>query len=762
MSPVPMLFHSITPKQLVLFAILPVLAVEGMAVPQPPQDSTLLTIDRIFGSREFLGRFSGQGRWIEDGAAYTMTEPSKTVTGGRDIVRYATESGERSILVSAEQLVPAGSKEPLSIDDYSWSGDMAELLLFTNSRRVWRQNTRGDYWILDRSSGSLAKLGANAPPSSLMFAKLSPDGKRVAYVSEHNLFVENCSTHTVIPLTHDGSRSTINGTFDWVYEEEFGLRDGFRWSPDGMAIAYWQLDAKGVRDFLLINNTDSTYSFTIPVQYPKVGETLSACRVGVVSATGGSTLWFTPEGDPRQNYIAWMEWAGNAKAVAFQYLNRLQNRNELILGDASTGKLRTILTDRDSAWVEVVDQVVWMKKGERFTWVSEKDGWSHVTLHTRDGGQLHRVTPGNWDVTRIYRFDSDNQWLYYQASPESPTGRFLYRASVDQPGTIERLTPATARGVHNYNVAPNGRWAFHTSSSIDTPPISELVSLPDHRTVRILADNAALRGALGKLTLGSTEFFRVEGGEGIQFDGWRILPPGFDPTKRYPVLTYIYGEPAGQTVLDQWGGTGYLWHQLLAQRGYIVVSMDNRGTPAPRGRAWRKSIYRQIGILASRDQADAMRQIRQWPFVDSTRVGIWGWSGGGSMTLNMLFRYPDLYQVGMAVASVPDERLYDAIYQERYMGLLSDNEEGYRLGSPITHAANLKGKLLLVHGTGDDNVHYQGTERLINTLVAANKQFSLMVYPNRSHGIYEGPNTTRHLYTLMTEFLEKNLPPGPR
>jgi dipeptidyl-peptidase-4 len=730
----------------------------------PPQgaDSTLLSIDRIFVSREFVGRGFGQARWIDDGEAYTVLEASKSVPRGRDIVRYGSATGERSVLISAEQLVPKGEKTPLVLENYSWSADRTKLLIFTNSRRVWRQHTRGDYWLLDLRTGLLRKLGRNAPGSSLMFAKFSPDGGRVAYVWGQNIYVQECSTLVVTQLTHDGSRTTINGTFDWVYEEEFGLRDGFRWSPDGRWIAYWQLDASGVRDFLLINNTDSLYSFTIPVQYPKVGETLSACRVGVVAASGGETRWFAPPGDPRNNYIAWMEWAGNASEIAFQYLNRLQNRNELIFADITSGALRTVLVEEDSAWVEVVDDLVWLEGGKRFTWDSEKNGWAQVYLHGRGGEELWRITPGSRDVTRAYRLDGRGEWLYYQASEGSPSQRFLYRASVNNPGTIERLTPTDARGVHTYDVAPNGRWAFHTFSTIDTPPLSELISLPEHRTVRVLADNAQLLSALQRVRRGKTEFFRVETEGGIQLDGFRILPPEFDPGKRYPVLVYVYGEPAGQTVIDSWGGSGGLWHQMLAQKGYIVLSVDNRGTPAPRGREWRKSIYRQIGILASQDQAAAMREIRRWPFVDSTRVAIWGWSGGGSMTLNMLFRYPELYQTGMAVASVPDQRLYDAIYQERYMGLPSGNAEGYRLGSPITYAGNLQGKLLLVHGTGDDNVHYQGAERLINALVAANKQFTMMVYPNRSHGIYEGENTTRHLYTLLTEFLTAHCEPGPR
>jgi len=296
---------------------------------------------------------------------------------------------------------------------------------------------------------------------------------------------------------------------------------------------------------------------------------------------------------------------------------------------------------------------------------------------------------------------------------------------------------------------------------MDNPPIHELISLPNHKSVRILEDNSELRTKVKTLKRKPTEFFRVDIGEGVLLDGYQIKPYNFDPVKKYPVLFYVYGEPWGQTARDAWGGNTYLWHLMLAQQGYIIMSIDNRGTPSPRGRDWRKCIYRQIGILASADQAAAVRVIRKWEYVDSTRIGIWGWSGGGSMSLNAIFRYPDLYHTAMAIASVPDQRYYDTIYQERYMGLPEDNAEGYKNGSPITFARQLKGNLLLVHGTGDDNVHYQGAEALINELIKHNKHFTMMAYPNRSHGIYEGTGTTLHLRKLLTRYLFENLPAGP-
>jgi dipeptidyl-peptidase-4 len=742
-----------------LLAVLLVVVIGSPATAQQ-SDSTLLTLERIFGSQEFSSQRFGPARWIDDGAGYTTLEPAGNPEIGRDLVRYETATGQRSILAPAQKLIPPGGSKALNIENYAWSPDGRRLLIFTNSQRVWRQNTRGDYWVVDLATWQLRKLGGEAKPSTLMFAKFSPDNRAVGYVRENNIYIEDLVGYKITQLTYDGSRTIINGTFDWVYEEEFGLRDGFRWSPDSKSIAYWQLDAAGVRDFLMINNTDSLYSFAIPVQYPKVGTANSACRVGVVSASGGATRWMEVPGDPRNNYIARMDWAASSEEIALQHVNRLQNTNELMLGNARTGAVRTIITEKDSAWVDVGDDLHWLDNGKQFTWVSEREDWRHVYMISRDGANARSITAGAYDVESVQRIDDKGGWLYFIASFDNPAQRYLYRIRLDGKSKPERLTPQDLRGTNSYNISPDGKWAFHTYSTFDLPRATVLVQLPKHDVVRELASNKALRAKVRILKQKPAEFFRVNIG-GVELDGWMIKPYNFDANKKYPVLFHVYGEPAGQTVLDGWGGGDKLWHLMLAQQGYIVMSVDNRGTPAPRGRAWRKIVYRQIGILASKDQAAACRVIRRWPFVDSTRIGIWGWSGGGSMTLNMMFRYPELYHTGMSVAPVTDQRYYDTIYQERYMGLPQDNPDGFKDGSPITFAHQLQGNLLLVHGTGDDNVHYQNSEALINTLVRANKPFTMMAYPNRSHGIFEGRGTTRHLYELLTRYLRENLPPGP-
>jgi len=729
-------------------------------------DSDLLTLDRI-GRGEFRAQAYGPIRWTAGGAAYTVLEPSASVKDAEDLVQYDVATGRRAILVPASRLVPPGDSVPIAIEDFAWCPAGPSLLIYTNSQRVWRQHTRGDYWLVDTTSWSLRKLGPGAKPSTLMFATFSPDGRRVAYVREHNLYVEDVAGGTVTQLTNDGSPTVVNGTFDWVYEEELNLRNGFRWSPDGQRIAYWQLDMDSVRNFDLINDTDSLYSFVIPVQYPKAGTTNSAARIGVVSAAGGPTRWLDIPGDPRNQYPARMDWAASPRELVIQRLNRLQNTDDVMLGDAETGSVRTILTERDSAWVNVVDDLRWLDGGKTFLWVSERDGWRHLYRISRDGKTVRLLTPSAFDLISpdaafgsayVHAVDTTGGWAYFSASPDNATQRYLYRARLDGKGRPERLTPAAQAGSHDYDIAPGARWGLHTWSRFDRPPMIDLVRLPRHETIRGLVDNAELVGRLAKLRTRPVEFFHAAADDGTRLDGWMLKPADFDSTRRYPVLFHVYGEPASQTVLDEWSGFQNLWHRMLTQQGYIVASVDNRGTPAPRGRAWRKSIYGRIGVLASADQAAAVRDLSHHPYVDPARIGIWGWSGGGSMSLNAILRYPDLYAMAMAVAPVPDLRLYDTIYQERYMGLPSDNADGYRLGSPITFAQQLRGKLLVVHGSGDDNVHFQGTERLVDALVAAGKPFTMMDYPNRTHCICEGPGTTRHVFQLLERYLHENLP----
>jgi dipeptidyl-peptidase-4 len=741
------------------------------AYAQSPAITDLLR--REFVTRDFAVKSIGPVRWIGKGEFYTVLEPSGKGDEFRDLVRYETASARREVLVSASQLVPTGGDKPLKIESYELSKDLGRVLIFTNSRRVWRQNTRGDYWVLDRKTGSLRKLGDGGPPASLMFAKFSPDGSMVAYVRFNNIYIEDLRNGVATRLTFDGGDKIVNGTTDWVYEEEFFLRDGFRWSPDGKRIAYWQFDTHEVDNFALVYDTGAPYKVMtgIPypefgvypvvrqIPYPQPGAKNSSVRVGVVPALGGETLWMEVPGYANDNYIARMEWAGDSDTLVLEHLNRLQNTNDVLLADARTGTVRNIHQDHDAAWVDVVDDVKWLHGGKEFLWVSEQDGWRHVYVISRDGKQVRLVTPGAFDVIQVIGVDPDEQWLYFTASPENATQRYLYRIRIGETGKPERLTPANQPGTHSYQVSPDLSLAFHTHSTFDTPPLTDLVQLPDHKVLRMVEDNAKLRSAVKDLVSLPTEFVRLDIGEGVNLDGWLMKPLRFDPSRKYPVLVYVYGEPAAQTVVDQWDEG--VFHRALAQSGYVIVSFDNRGTPAPKGRAWRKIIYGSVGVLSSKEQALALLALEKThPYLDPNRVAVWGRSGGASNTLNLMFRHPEIYKVGMAVAPVPDQRLYDTIYQERFMGLPQDTADGYKAGSPINFAEGLQGKLLLVHGSGDDNVHYQGTELLVNRLIELGRPFDFMTYPGRTHALVEGSGTAFHLYSLLARYLEENLPPN--
>jgi len=727
-------------------------------------------LKRIFDSPAFAVKSFGQARWIRDGAAFTMVEDSPSTTGASDIVEYDTRTGKRTILVPASQLKPPGAQKAMRIEDYTWDKDLNRVLIFTESKKTWRTNSRGDYWLLDRAKNTLKKLGGNAPASSLLFAKFSPDGARVAYVRANNLYVEDLATGAIRALTSDGSETLVNGTSDWVYEEELNLRDGFRWSPDGREIAFWQFDSSGVEQFTLINDTDSLYPKVTRIPYPKVGTKNSAVRVGVVSVEGGEPRWMDIPGDPRENYIFRMDWVGSEGELVIGQLNRKQNTATVFLASASTRAAKVVYGDSDDAWVDVpegtgaglrIDGFDWLEGSRGFLWLSESDGWRRPYVVSLNGKPPVAMTSWAADVINLRGIDPGGKWAYFVASPENATQRYLYRLPLDRASGPVRVTPADQPGAHSYRISPDCKWAFHTYSRFDRPPVTELISLPEHKRVRMLEANATLQANAAASLNPPVEFVQVPVGEGVTLDGWLLKPRSFDPAKKYPIIIHVYGEPAGTTVLDGWMGSLTLFHRALADDGYLVASFDNRGTPAPKGRAWRKAVYGAVGVLSTKDQAEALLALaKERPYVDLGRVAVWGWSGGGTNTLNLMFRAPDLYRVGVAVAPVPDQKLYDTIYQERYMGLPDENAEGYRTGSAINFADGLRGKLLIVHGSGDDNVHFQGTERLVNRLIELGRPFDLMVYPNRTHSISEGQGTSLHVYCLIARYLEEHLPAG--
>ncbi|WP_286260506.1 S9 family peptidase [Pseudoalteromonas apostichopi] len=732
-----------------------------------------LSLEQIYKEKDFKAERSTYFTWLDDGTGYTVLEERESDKNtqddkakddehgvkGNDIVFYNADGTGRKVLVSYEKLIPKGDKEPLTVESYQWSKDGKWLMVFTNGEQVWRSRSRGDFWLLNLETDSLYQLGGeNIEAKKLMFAKFSPDSSKVAYVRDNNIYMEKVGSKAVTALTTDGNDTIVNGNFDWVYEEEFTIRDGFRWSPDNKSIAYWQLDTSGVKYFTMINNTDDLYPTLKEFPYPKAGEMNSAVKVGVVSLSDKKTRWAELGGDNRDRYIPRISWAGTGESLMIQDLNRPQSHNKVWLFDWQKQQLTKILEDKDDAFIEWFYKANWSKDGKFFIWHSERDGWRHLYRVSRDGKTVVDLTPGDYDIIDMLALNEDKNVMYFTASPDDPSQRYLFRTSLDGSSKPMRVTPASFDGSNSYYMSKDTSWAMHTISKFGTPPMKEIIKVSDHSNVKTLVENKALKEKLATEQLPTHEFFTVNARDGVELDGYIMFPANMDKSKKYPIVFYVYGEPWGSTVQDRWEGNSYLYKSYLTQQGFIVASVDNRGTRAPKGRDWRKSIYKKIGSITVRDQVDALDAMaKRWDVIDTDRVGVWGHSGGGSSTLNLLFRHGDKYKVGIASAPVPDIRLYDTIYQERYAGNPNTDPESYDNTSPITFAKDLQGKLLLIHGTGDDNVHYQGSERLINELVKHNKQFEFFSYPNRSHSLREGEGTTLHYHTMMANFFEKHL-----
>ena len=729
----------------------------GLGFAQKP-----LVLEEVLSGKLIQTKGIGAMNWLKDGERYSRLEPNAS-TGGTDVVAYRAKDNAREVIIPASQLVDPKSGKPIGVRSLIWSTDNKKVLIYNNTRRVWRYDTRGDYWLLNLEDHSLRQLGQGLPESSMMFAKFSPDGSKVAYVSRNNIYVEETGNQagTIQQLTKDGNDRFVNGTFDWVYEEEFGCRDGFRWSPDSQTIAYWQSDTEGTGWFDMINNVDSLYPTFVHFPYPKAGTANSAVKVGYVSANGGATTWIEIPGDPRNHYIPRMEFIPESNELFIQQMNRPQNTNKVWIAKIGETKATNIFTDQDAAWLETNDNVMWLKNNQYFTWESERSGWRHLYRVSRDGKEILPITQGDFDYIEQVGTDMQKGLVYFIASPDNFTQRYLYSAKLLGKGEVTRLSPMDEAGQHRYNMSPTGKWAVHTYSNAATPPVIDMVAFPKHQSVRLIEENQEAKQQYAALGVNSKEFIKVKSGD-LTLDAWMIKPRDFDPNKKYPVIIEVYGEPGSATVQDVWG-SGDLWQQYMSNQGYIVVSIENRGARAPRGREWRKCIYGEVGTFASEDQARGIQDMaRQYPFIDASRIGITGWSGGGSQTLNCMFRYPEVFATGIAIAAVADQRTYDTIYQERYMNTPQNNPEGYRKGSPISYASGLKGNLLFIHGTGDDNVHYQNAELLINQLVKYGKMFSFLSYPMRSHGIFEGEGTTLHLRKSMEKYWKENLPAGGR
>ncbi|MBI4409719.1 MAG: S9 family peptidase [Gemmatimonadetes bacterium] len=731
----------------VLQSLIPLALLAFATAPAPAQDR--LTPADLYTPELGLEDLD-QLRWTPVGDAFAYVE-ADSAGRGTDLWRMDVRTGERSRLVTGASLVPPGEREPIPIEGYEWSPDGSKLLLFSHAQRVWRLRTKGRFYIYDLAARTLRPI--SSAPGWQQFAKFSPDGRRIGFVRDHDLHVVDLTTGRETRLTADGGDAIINGTFDWVYEEELGLRDGWRWSPDGARIAFWRLDQSPIPRFFLIDELP-LYPQLFPIRYPKAGEPNSRVKVGVIELDGGRITWIDVE--PGDGYVARMDWAASPAELVVQRLNRHQNRLDVLLADVRTGRSRVLFTETDSAWIDpdwtgFEETLTWVRDGQQFLWTSERDGYHHIYLYQRDGSLARQLTRGEFDVVHWMGVDHGG-WVYYVAADPTPLERQLFRVRLDG-GRPQRLSQEP--GAHDeILLAPDARHYLEWYSRADAAPVRRLHSA-DGRVLRVLRDNADVRRRLAALGARPPEFFRFRTSDGVELNGWMIRPPDFDPERRYPVLMYVYGGPGSQTVLEAWGaGAGhsrYLWHQLLAQRGYIIASVDNRGTGS-RGRAFKKLTYLDLGTWEAHDQIEAARYLGSLPFVDPGRIGIWGASYGGTMSALTMMRGGTLFRAGIAVAPVTHWKLYDTIYTERYMRTPAENPEGYRRSAPLEHAAGLTGQLLLVHGTGDDNVHFQNTVQLVQALQDAGKQFALMVYPNRTHAL-----GGVHLYELYTRWIEQRL-----
>ena len=718
------------------------------------------------------------GRVLPNDVVWNESETGYFTIKDNNIVLVSTRGKEDKVILSSSQV------NNLEIESFSFSQSKNKILIFTQSVKVWRYNTRGDYWVYDFKKNEIQKLGRNMSGSSLMFAKFSPNERFVAYVSKEksesgirnsstsvNIYLESLDDRTIKKLTSsNGTKKLINGTFDWVYEEEFGCRDGFIFNEDGTRIAFWQIDANQVRDFYMINNTDSIYSYTIPVEYPKVGEDLTPARIGVINLTNEETTWMKIPGEQNKFYLPRMTWMPGRNDLMIQQLNRKQNHSKIYIANADNGSTELLMEEKDDAWVDLRSswpyqvQAGWkfINNGKEFLYTTEKDGWSHIYRFDITNKTEYLVTKGNYDVVKPLAYDEKNESVYFIASPENPTERYLYKTSAKGDGKLIRVTPDVLEGSHNYQISTKAKYAFHSFSNYFTRPMQAIVSLPNHKFINE-NQNMIEKYDLEKKKDHPLEFFEITTVDDVTMEGWIVKPKNLDKNKKYPVLFYFYSEPAGQTGVNRYGaGNNGLYDGNLGEDGYVYVTFDGRGTPSPKGRAWRKAIYRNIGRINVRDMAMGAKAVfEKYEFIDTSRVAVHGWSGGGTATLNCLFQYPEIFHTGIAVAAVANQLTYDNIYQERYMGDPKESYQDYVDGSPIKYAKNLEGNLLYIHGTGDDNVHYQNAEMLANELIKHKKIFYMLSYPNRSHGIRED-GAYPHVKLMFTDFLRKNCPPGGR
>ena len=739
------------------FALAALLAANGPALLPGYTSSSLhaqqklpLTLEDIWTKPTFRAAAVPGFNWMNDGRYYSALDAGS-------LVQHEVTTGKAlETLVAAADLQVASA--PLNVDGYSFNANEQKILFTTATEPIYRRSARASYFVFDRGSKKLTPLSSSGKQG---YATFSPDGQRVAFTRDNNVFVTDLATMKETAVTSNGLKNNlINGSADWVYEEEFGFAQGFFWSPDSKQLAYYTFDESQVPEYDM-QEWGGLYPKEYRFKYPKAGEKNSVVSVSAYDVASARTVKMDVGPEPDQ-YLPRVQWTTAPNTLSIQRLNRLQNKLEVLHADATTGKTRVVLTDTNPAYVEINDDLKYLDGGKQFLFTSEKDGYQHLYLHEMSGKLVRQVTKGNWEISAINGFDPKTGFVYYTSTEGSALQRHLYRINLK--GTGKKRISDAKDGTDVVNMSPDTKYFLNNHSSAGAPAVVSLREGSTGKLVKTLEDNAKLRQTLTQYDLGKFEFFTFKTSEGVDLNAWMIKPSNFDPAKKYPVLMHVYGGPSfgsssTQTVLDNAGGgtalSNYLWHQMLAEKGYIVVSVENRGTSG-RGSAFRKATYANLGKLETIDQGEGAKYLATLPYVDKARIGIWGWSYGGYMTSLAMTKNADLFKMGIAVAPVTNWRYYDTVYTERYLKTPQENPGGYDDNSPVQFAQNLKGKFLLVHGTGDDNVHFQNSIAFVDALIKANKDYQTLYYPNRNHGI-AGGNTRLHLYRQMTNFVLQNL-----
>lgn len=701
-----------------------------------------ITLDDIFSGRKFLPKGIQGLNPMKDGNTYCILE-------GDSINVYSYETGIFiKNLVNRREMIPEGDTAAIPITDFTFSADESKLLIPTATEYIYRYSSASKFYVWDIRKKELTPLTVTGKQR---LADFSPDASKVAFVRDNNLFVTDFSTKTEYQVTRDGKQNEIiNGTTDWVYEEEFAITKGFEWSPDGNFIAFYRFDESRVKEFSM-----TTWGELYPVEYrfkyPKAGEDNSLVTIHLYDVKNQlvKPVDIGPETD---QYIPRVRWTKIPGKLAVFRMNRLQSILDILLADAISGQSELIYREENPRYIDDshLDHFIFIDNN-RYLSTSEKSGHYHIYLNFIDRtAKPSQLTTGAWDVTDVYGYDEASGLVWYSAASLSPINREIW--TVDLKGKMKQVSEK--EGTHRPQFSKTFRFYINNFSDANTPPVYT-VNKPNGKVIRTLEDNGGLREVIKEYDFSKKEFFTFSTSEGVELNGWQILPPGFNRNEKHPVLMTVYGGPGSQTVTNAWSSGDFAWYQMLARKGYIIVSVDNRGTGA-RGEEFKKMTYLELGKYETIDQIEAAKYLAGLPYVDPDRIGIWGWSYGGYMSTLCITKGADVFSAAIAVAPVTNWRYYDNIYTERFMRKPQDNASGYDDNSPINHVDKLRGKYLLIHGTGDDNVHVQNSMDLISALVKADKQFDMFLYTNKNHGIYGG-NTRLHLYTKMTEFVLGNL-----